>query len=688
MARASRKHPSPAGRGRAAGPPSAWIDLPAVPFAHPAMIAVLLLAAVAVLVSVTYQIFDTDYWQHLLVGKTIWATRHVPDTQLWSWPVYGIPDANNSWGFRALVWPFWERGGVLGLFVWRWLVTLATFAILWVAARRMGATGFGALVVVVLGAWVYRQRTQIRPETLVAILMALELAILEARRAGARDRSWAIVALLWVWVNVHISYHFGFVILAVYALDALWRGRRGGAVATPATPGARRLLWVGLAGVAALFVNPFGWNGIWPPFEYSLRFGREPLVRSIAELQSINWSLNSRNGLALFLAGWPLLLLWRARRRGLDVAETLLCAGFTYLATTSQRFIGFYVLVAVPFVARDLADWAGSRRWPRWLARPAARAGLAAALCVAIPAPELMLNDPPFGADILWKNYPVEACDFAEQHEIRGKLLNQLRSGAYVVWRFYPQRDRLPFFDTHLAGTPEMRADYLDAMIRPEGWRRLDGKHRFDWVLLSRPQNPTDHLLDHLDADTSFALVFVDDAGAIYVRRDGPLAAVAARLAYRELGAGEAKLTRVAADCATDTLLRARVRGELARQIADSKVTALSHSLLANLAMAEQRYEEAERELRRALAIDPVVPRAHERLGVAALARGKPYEALVEFERERRLPGTKGALDMQLGMAYQQMGDLARARSAYRRALKRDPGDARVQALLREMDGR
>src|SRR5512144_2666367 len=130
MARAS-------GRTRAARAPRVEAT-PPVPLAHPAMlIAVLAVAAIVVLV-ISFRIFDTDFWQHLLIGRFIWQAHAAPTVQLWTWPTYGTMDVNASWGFRALVWPFWSTGGVAGLFVWRWLTSLAALGTLWALGRRMG----------------------------------------------------------------------------------------------------------------------------------------------------------------------------------------------------------------------------------------------------------------------------------------------------------------------------------------------------------------------------------------------------------------------------------------------------------------------------------------------------------------------------------------------------------------------
>ena len=101
----------------------------------PARIAALLLAAAAIVVSVTFHFPDTDTWQHLALGRAIWTTHAVPTTQVWTWPTYGAPNVEPSWGFSALIWPFWSLGGTWGLFAWKWLSTLATFGLLALAAR-------------------------------------------------------------------------------------------------------------------------------------------------------------------------------------------------------------------------------------------------------------------------------------------------------------------------------------------------------------------------------------------------------------------------------------------------------------------------------------------------------------------------------------------------------------------------
>src|SRR6185295_8415146 len=86
--------------------------VPPLSLGHPAMLAAILIAAGGVLFSVTVRIIDTDFWQHLAVGRAIWTTHSIPHTQVWSWPTYGTPEVLPSWLFRALLWPFYQAGGL------------------------------------------------------------------------------------------------------------------------------------------------------------------------------------------------------------------------------------------------------------------------------------------------------------------------------------------------------------------------------------------------------------------------------------------------------------------------------------------------------------------------------------------------------------------------------------------------
>lgn len=639
-----------------------------------------LVAALCVAAAVTYRIYDPDIWNHLAVGRAIWQLHAIPATQIWTWPDAAAPNVLPSWLFRAVLWPFWAVGDVTGLYAWRWLTALATFGLLGLAVRRMGARGLVPLVALVWCALIYRQRSQMRPETLAAALMAAQLFLLEARRHGGRDRSWWIVGIAIVWANVHVSYYLGLALTGFYLVDDLWRARR-----EPRRPW--RLGLVLALSAAASFINPFGGRVLAQPFEYLLSWRHEAMFRSIDELGPILWEMNLRNGLPALMALTVVLAIRRWRRKGPDVAEVLVLGAFMAQAFMSQRFLGCMAVGIAPFLARDLADWAKGWRLPGWAMHPWARAGLVSAGCLVITTVEVTRPAPPFGISIDEASYPVRACDYVQSARVRGRPFNEFSLGGYMLWRFWPER--LPFFDIHPEShSREMRASYYaGAYEGPAGWAAIDRRYRFDWLLLPARQPSAVPLLNLLDADSTWALVFADDAAVVFVRRSGINASLASRDGYAALPAGPAALRPLGARTESDSSLREALRLDLERAVSGSPWNGNAHSLLAGLEMQEGKLAEAEAHLRAVAQVAPDTPHLNERLGMIRLGQGHPKEALAEFERARGLAPRDAVLAHRIGQAHQALGDRDAARAAYRRSLGLDPNFAPSRDSLAVLGG-
>jgi tetratricopeptide (TPR) repeat protein len=243
--------------------------------------------------------------------------------------------------------------------------------------------------------------------------------------------------------------------------------------------------------------------------------------------------------------------------------------------------------------------------------------------------------------------------------------------------------------DIHQAGTTRDRYDYSFSAVTAEAWHVLDQRHHFDYVLLRRPPYPGDQRLDMMDADTtSWALVFMDDAAALYVRRDGPLRALADRFGYRLMGAGAARAVALSATVRRDSTMRARVAGELEREARESKYNSLALTRLGSTAIVEGDLARARRDLERALVANSRAPRAREWLGVVAMEQGRPRDALPLFDEEHRLNQWVSGYDLRRGQAWQRIGDLAKARASYERELKRDPGNQEARDSLASVEAR
>jgi len=107
---------------------------------------------------------------------------------------------------------------------------------------------------------------------------------------------------------------------------------------------------------------------------------------------------------------------------------------------------------------------------------------------------------------------------------------------------------------------------------------------------------------------------------------------------------------------------------------------------LGNMLMDHQRWDEAIRWYREALAIKPDQPDVITDLGACLVSSGRPAEGLVEFEKTLKLdPSHRNAL-YNKGVALKQMGRSAEAAAVFEDLMKRHPDDPQIQRLRAEVD--
>src|SRR5262245_57255653 len=656
------------------------------PLTHPAFLVTILVAAACVVVTLSYRLGDPDIWQHMAVGKAIWSLHRVPSEHLWTWPTYGQPDVTPSWLYRVLLWPFYASGGIVGVFVLRWLLALAAFAVVWATARQLGARGLTALAVIVACSLSYRARSQLRPEMLVAVLLACQLWLLERRRAsGDRPAIYAgLIVIACLWANVHLSYFIGLALIGVHAVLVPAPPGRGLAGRVP-------LLLTLAASVAASFVNPYGARALLWPFEYWTTWRHESIYATLPELRSFFavWRVRLVTGLPLLLALWPVLVLWRPRGRRFDPVEAVTCVMFTTLTLFAQRFAAFYAIAAAPYVAPDVAARLGTWTWPRRFPAPAQRAALVSAACVLVCVPSWLDPRYPFGIAWEWPNVPVGACEAIAREGVHGPLFNPHYFGGYILWRFWPDRDRLPFIDIHATGTPEDRDLTGFVLGEPRARMQPDARRHFQAAVIDGHLDRIINyrLPDAFDADTAWVLIFRDDAAELFVRRHGPNAAIAESIGYRFVAGGAPAWAERFRLAAADPASRAAMRAELDRASRESPENSWAEAQLGTLAWLEGDRAGARRHLERAARVAPRMEGVQRRLGYIALAEGRWRDAIVAMRRELAL-GTP-VLDAytRIGQAYEGLGNPRQARGWFRRALRADPGDAAARAGLDRVSG-
>jgi tetratricopeptide (TPR) repeat protein len=298
------------------------------------------------------------------------------------------------------------------------------------------------------------------------------------------------------------------------------------------------------------------------------------------------------------------------------------------------------------------------------------------------------LADPVVHFAIGWEHrmYPERACDWIEQHGVRGRAFNTFSFGGYLLYRFYPDPGRLPFMDIHQAGTKEIRYLYAYALQDTAAWRVTDQRFHFDWVLLPGVTPGSPLLANFLDADRTWALVFADDEAVLWLRRGGACDSLARAYAYHYLPGGPAGIGPLGERAGRDSTVRGPIGDEIDRAIAGSPYNARAQAFAGNLALLEGRFTDAERHFDVAARQHPLDTVTLDRQGLAHLYAGDLAGAERAFRAADRAPGPYAEADLRQGQLLAARGRRDEARRAYERSLAHHPDLTEARDSLEAME--
>ncbi len=589
-----------------------------------------------------YRTDDHDVWFHLAAGRSI-AEHGLPSTETWCLAARGGPPWLSEWLFERALFGVHQAGGHAAVTAWRALWSMGAMALAAWLAGRLGAGALPAAGLGLLAIAASRERFQPRPEQLFLVFALAGLALFEHARAGGKDRTRWLVPIQILWANVQGSWVFGPGIAWTYAALEWWssrgahgRGRRGAATPGAVEARARSRRWsvLGLVLWAASAVVPRPIETLARPFRFLTEAATDPLTGSIEELRAWSFAADRFDPFTFWTAIAIVAAIAggsRAWRR--SPALVLFGLGAIVLGLAGVRFRGLAAMATLPAIATALVpSRANAGRSPRWREALCAAAALAGLFALA-RAPQFKP-----GLDPQWAAVPVRATELAERLKLSGPVLNTFHYGGYLLWARGEAHP--PLIDGRGMGSAEFRSRYARAHSEPAAFDSLLAEWGFTHAVLQPPEHADDRMAAQLDSRPDWELIFADDAGLLFVRRDlHP--GIAAERGYRWFGPDYAKLGEVSA-----------------KALADS---ALARDLITEL-------ERARRE-------SPVHARASFWRGLLSLARGDPAHATQMLEEVERLAPATPGLALRLGMARQQVGDRQGARRAFQRAL-REPADA------------
>jgi hypothetical protein len=442
-------------------------------------------------------LLDPDtYWQ-IAIGQWMVDHRAVPWTDSYSFTMQGQPWISTQWLAQVVYSQLYAWFGWSGPVALAALAIALTYALLTrFLVRHLGDVP--VLLMLPLSFILALPHLYVRPHVLALPVMVAWVAALlsAAERRGAP--SFALVALMTLWSNLHGGFVFGLVLIGPIALDA---------VLNVEAPARLRLLlrWFvfGLVALAASCVTPYGWNAL---------LGARAILGLGDALNLIReWMPADFSALGPVEIG-TLLIIALAFFRGmkLPLMRNLMFVGLLYMMLAHVRNVDVFALLGPMVVAAPLAAQFGGRGDEAGLTFPRPHGvalSWAVVLMTAMALASLALGQYHPAANVT----PVAAVAALKENHAR-RVFNDYNFGGYMI-----SQGLAPYIDgrTELYGEKFMvEHDAARRLLRPAEFFELLERHRIDATLLHR-KAPAAQILDQIDG---WRKAFADDDVVVHIR--------------------------------------------------------------------------------------------------------------------------------------------------------------------------
>jgi hypothetical protein len=449
-----------------------------------------------VLINGSLLLADSDtYWQ-IATGRWILEHGALPRVDIYSFTKLGEPWISTSWLAQVLFAVSYELAGWAGPIILgaiSFAAALALFTLILSHRLRSAYAIMIAFAVLLLS----MGHVLARPHVLALPVMLAWVSGLMSASDRREAPSFWLLPLITLWANLHGGFVLGIVLVAPFALDALWNANR-----SQWMPLALRWTAFGIAALAAACITPYGWESILASRRI-LELGE--LLSTISEWRPADFSAFSA------FEGWILLSIAGALYCGVRLSppRIILVLGLLHMALCHVRNIEVFALLMPLVVLTPLASQfvLQAPRGARTSLSFASAAVLAAALGASTWAAAAHNNYAPTPTQS-----PVAAVDILKQRNAK-RILNDLPFSGYLIAREVPV-----FVDgrAELYGESFVMKYYRALQLKDVNLLLgLLKDYDIDAVLL-KPTTPAVTFLDQLDG---WQRVYADEYAVVHVRK-------------------------------------------------------------------------------------------------------------------------------------------------------------------------
>ncbi|HCC48252.1 MAG TPA: hypothetical protein DEQ38_09105 [Elusimicrobia bacterium] len=435
-------------------------------------------------------VVNPDIYWHLSAGKYTLAHYGPPRADFLSWPLYGTEWVDFEWLPQVFYYLLHEAGGFRALQVFKALLLVSTLLLFRSTALLYGRRAALPLLLPFFAAGLM-SNCDLRPENFTLLLFAVTLYFLEKSRlspAPPAPRYAAVFAFFALWTNLHAGYLYGLALVGLYAAGEFFTEQLPYIYGkAPFARPARSLAYLKVfaAGLAASFVNPYGWK------IYAVIANHQKHIATlqahIQEWGTFDLTNPYQWPYVLALAGaLGSFAYFTLRRRYTVYSHFAALLFFAWASANHSRHIPFFIMTGLAFALALPWEAPAPAARRRLLALAAAAAGLLLWFYTALVWTQYRAAPRVYG----WGSDGLAAFLRANKGELSGlKLYNHWGWGGWLGWELAP--DYRPFIDGRYLFHDKIN-EVTGLRDNAANWPRLIEKYKFDLMLikLDEPQVP------------------------------------------------------------------------------------------------------------------------------------------------------------------------------------------------------
>lgn len=442
-----------------------------------------------------------DLGRHLITGGIILKTHAVPKINLFSYTYPDFPFINHHWLSEVLYSVFYSKLGFNGLLVFNTVLILLSFVLI-ISSVYKKAGSLALLFCSLLYIPILFERTDVRPEFFSFLFLSLFIVILYKFREKFTRLIFLLPFIELFWVNMHIYFPIGIVIVLFFALD-YWLLRKFKISKQTLILGSVLILTA-----IATLINPNGLKGALYPLTVFRNYGYP-----IEENQNIFflWSIVHKQSILFFFIAVPIFFfsLILNFKRVLSV-EWLISIFFTVLALSSVRNFPLFVLATfIPFVK-------SFSNIKLFLPKYAKTVFLVFLLGLAVFETQQVYAKNGFGLGQTAGT--KEGVDFFTKQNLKGPIFNNFDIGSYLDYRLYPKEK--VFVDGRPEAYPAsfFQDVYIPMQTDANKFALADKKYNFKTIFFSHTdQTPwAQAFLRQITQNNNWQMVYLDDFTVIF----------------------------------------------------------------------------------------------------------------------------------------------------------------------------